>query len=76
LKRDDFETEREFRAVVPAAGDEYAYVDYQDALYAVILGERFPRWQIAGVVEFCSSKGVEVHEIAWERGRPIAKPLA
>jgi hypothetical protein len=70
LKHDDFESEREFRALVTARSDEYLFVDYDDAVQAVILGERFPGWQVAGVVELCGEHDIPVLQIGWERGRP------
>jgi hypothetical protein len=62
LKSDDFETEHEYRAVLMADENaelgqedavvttkgEYAHVNYGDSLVAVIVGERFPNWQLPG----------------------------
>lgn len=48
LKSDDFASEREYRVVLLASADEFAYVGYRDALVAVIVGERFPSGSAPG----------------------------
>jgi hypothetical protein len=86
LKSDDFETEHEFRAVLmPTDGFEseedsvsvdgdYAFVDYGDALVAVIVGERFPNWQLLGANRACERVDAMFGKIGWRNGRPIAFP--
>jgi len=87
LKSDDFETEHEYRAVVmPTDGFEaepsevlsiegdYAFVDYGDALVAVIVGERFPNWQLLGASRAAERAGARLGKIGWHQGRPIAFP--
>jgi len=73
LKSSDFESEHEYRAVLMReAENEYAYVDFRDALVAVIVGERFPDWQVPGAAEVCEQAGVKLHRMHWEHGRPFA----
>ena len=74
LKSDDFATEYEWRVVLMSEGLDFAYVDYQDALFAVVLGERFPKWQLPGARDVCHVAGVQMRTIHWEQGRPVALP--
>jgi hypothetical protein len=87
LKSDDFETEHEYRAVVmPTDGfdtgpsealsfkDDYAFVDYGDALVAVIVGERFPNSQLLGASRAAERAGARLGKIGWHQGRPMAFP--
>ncbi|HEY2719676.1 MAG TPA: DUF2971 domain-containing protein [Solirubrobacteraceae bacterium] len=63
-KLEDWKTEEEFRyvlldddgdeVIVPAAG-----------LRAVIVGDRFPPWQLAGASMVCDSAGVKALKISW-----------
>lgn len=71
LKSNDFETEHEYRAVLMAGDDDYAHVRYKEALAAVIVGERFPAWQLAGASEVCAKAGVPLRKMHWEHGRPF-----
>lgn len=48
LKTDDWSSEHGFRLLLDVASDEYAFVGYADTLAVVMLGERFPEWQIPG----------------------------
>jgi hypothetical protein len=76
LKSDDWRTEHEFRAVLTPTDNQRAYVDYGDALQAVVLGEKFPDWQVAGAQMVCDTAGVELKRVEWENGRPyLVKPL-
>jgi hypothetical protein len=76
LKGDDFETEHEFRVVLfGGQEEEYAYIDFNAALVSVILGERFPDWQVPGAVEACRAAGVPLRRMRWEGGRPSASPV-
>jgi hypothetical protein len=75
LKHVDFESEHEYRAVVRGPRSDYAYLDWRDSLYAVIPGERFPCWQLPGVLEICATAGVELHQVGWDRAQPFAKPV-
>jgi hypothetical protein len=71
LKSDDWTTEYEFRALLTSKEDEYAFADYGDSLRAVVLGEQFPKWQIAGAKEVCEAANVQLRQIVWWKGRPI-----
>lgn len=71
LKSDDWTTEYEFRALLTSTDDEYAFADYGDSLQAVVLGEKFPDWQIAGAKELCDASNIELKQIIWHKGRPI-----
>jgi hypothetical protein len=55
-----------------AGQGEYVYVGFRDALAAVIVGERFPDWQIPGAAEVCERAGVKLRLMHWENGRPFA----
>jgi hypothetical protein len=58
--------------VLMADGDEYARVGYGDALGTVMVGERFPGWQLAGAREVCGEAGVTLSRMHWEQGEPFA----
>jgi hypothetical protein len=70
LKTDDWATEFEYRAVLLKPEDEYAYVSYGDALAAVVVGERFPAWQLAGAHNACMDADAQLKQIAWRHGFP------
>lgn len=70
LKTDDWATEHEFRAVLAGSDDEYAYFFFKQALVAVILGEHFPEWQVAGAREICDEGHVALKRVGWLNGRP------
>jgi hypothetical protein len=72
LKSDDWATEYEFRAVLARSDGEYAFADYGQALVAVVVGERFPKWQVAGAQEICDRAGVRLARARWHNGRPYA----
>jgi hypothetical protein len=55
----------------PASEDEFALADYGDTLRAVVLGEKFPEWQIAGAKQVCDAANVELRQMVWWNGRPI-----
>jgi hypothetical protein len=72
LKSDDWASEHEFRALLLSPEGEYAYVEFDDALRAIVLGEGFPAWQIPGALDACQQAGVELKKIVWHAGRPFA----
>jgi hypothetical protein len=88
LKTDDFKTEHEYRVVIMAGEQsaateprfavsfegEFAYVDYDDALVAVIVGERFPNWQLLGANRACERANALLGKVGWQNRRPIAFP--
>jgi Protein of unknown function (DUF2971) len=71
LKLIDWQSEHEFRFVELADGNEYTYVDFGDTLRAVVLGDRFPGWQIYGAIEMCRPLDAELWQMAWELNRPL-----
>ena len=70
LKSDDFATEYEYRVVLAAGDDDYAHIDYRDALVGVVLGERFPVWQRPAAIAACTTSEVKLGRMHWEHGRP------
>ena len=87
LKSDDFKTEHEFRAVLMAddldlgqdgapliTDGDYVSVNYRDSLVAVIVGERFPNWQLASAKRAAERAGAMFGKVGWRQGRPIAFP--
>lgn len=75
LKADDFASEWEYRVVLRGDEEEYAYVDYRNALVAVVVGLHFPEWQLPGAALRCESAGVELRRMHWEGGWPFAPTL-
>jgi hypothetical protein len=75
LKTDDWSTEYEYRAVILGQSDDYAFVPFQDSLAAVILGEKFPAWQVLGAVHMAADHGVPILQLQWLGGRPVPAPL-
>jgi hypothetical protein len=88
LKTDDFKTEHEYRivimtgdeSVVTAPGSpvsfegEFAHVACGAALVAVLVGERFPNWQLLGANRACERANVLLGKVGWKHRRPIAFP--
>lgn len=73
LKTDDWQSEHEFRAALLEVDTDYAFVDHEQSLRAIVVGERFPEWQLSGVRELCDKAGVELHKAFWDHeGRPFA----
>ena len=64
-KLEDWSTEREYRYVVFDKHRTETLVLYGNALHAVIVGERFPNWQISGAAEVCSKAGAKLLQIQW-----------
>jgi hypothetical protein len=80
VKALDWASEHEYRftlrpTVEPGAVlPEYSFVDYGSSLREVLLGERFPQWQIPAVRAMCDRLGIEVSQIQWRMGRPWPMP--
>jgi hypothetical protein len=72
-KSDDFASEYEYRVVRADVSDEYAFINYGDALVGVVLGLHFPDWQVPGAVKECSDIGVKLGRMFWVNGRPIVR---
>jgi hypothetical protein len=64
-KLEDWATEREYRFLVLDDAVRIVYAPYDDALRAVIVGERFPDWQIAAAARACSTAQVDLRKILW-----------
>jgi hypothetical protein len=71
LKLADWESEHEYRFVELTPGDEYTYANFGDTLAAVILGEKFPAWQIYSAIEMCRPLGAKLWQMAWQMNRPF-----
>jgi hypothetical protein len=74
-KMPDWRTEREYRFVVTAPGSDFVYASYSDALEAVIVGEKFPRWQVAGAAGVADAARATLEQVFWAQGRPHRSPL-
>jgi hypothetical protein len=77
LKTLDWETEREYRFVTLNTGDpeEELFLDFEDALEAVIVGERFPVWQRPAAIDACREANVDALTLNWDMHRPIVTLL-
>jgi Protein of unknown function (DUF2971) len=79
LKTMDWATEWEYRMVLEPAADgptgqpHLAY--FGDALRYVLVGERFPRWQLPGAVNAAEQAGVGLRRMSWEDGLPYPSVL-
>jgi hypothetical protein len=75
LKSDDWRTEFEYRFVVTAFEDSDVSVEYGSALRAVIVGERFPDWQLPSAIESCKEADADPMRLDWSMGRPLPVDL-
>lgn len=77
LKTADWAHEKEVRAMsFPRREDDGAgrlYFSFGDALEAVVLGERFPGWQLLSAFRSCENRGVRLLRVAWKQGRPATQ---
>jgi hypothetical protein len=64
-KLEDWITEHEYRYLILHEDSVEAYAPFDDALRAVIVGERFPKWQIPGAAKACSATGTDLRQIKW-----------
>lgn len=69
-KAPDWQTEHEYRFVVTQPHHAYMYADFGDSLASVIVGERFPPWQMAGATGTCGRFGIQVRCVSWALGFP------
>lgn len=69
-KTDDWRSEYEHRYVLMSPQDTYAFADFGDALVRVIVGSRFPAWQLAGALAACGRVGAELRRMSWNAGMP------
>jgi len=78
----DWQSEHEFRFTLvpneePGLGRTgYVFVDYGASLIEVILGEKFPAWQIPAARDICGRNGVKLSQLLWENGRPWPKHIS
>jgi hypothetical protein len=71
----DWQSEHEFRITLTAdlgSDTEYVSVPYggAESIGAVILGERFPTWQIPAAKWVCERCGVRLLQLQWLGGQP------
>ena len=72
LKSDDWASEYEYRVLLTSAtGERYEYVDYGNSLVAVVVGYRFPAYQLAGALALCERRGIALRRMWWEGGAPF-----
>jgi hypothetical protein len=64
-KLKDWETEREYRFLSFDDNSDEAFISYGGALHGVIVGERFPTWQMAGAKEVCKDAQAVLRQIQW-----------
>jgi hypothetical protein len=75
-KMEDYRDEQEFRYVLfDGSDDDYVYIEIEDALIAVVLGEAFPRWGRDGAAAMCAEHGVAIRAMDWRDILPRALPL-
>jgi Protein of unknown function (DUF2971) len=67
----DWATKYEFRAVLLGAADDYIFVAFADTLVAVVVGEKFPKWQLPGARSVCETACAELRRVLWDKGRPM-----
>jgi hypothetical protein len=69
-KLKDWTTEHECRYLILGDNSPGRSISYGDALRAVIVGERFPPWQILGAANVCSAADAELRQIQWGASPP------
>ncbi len=82
LKTDDWASEWEYRVLVRPTDPELdadpdaeaeppvTFVGFGRALRYVIVGEKFPRWQLPGAQAVAEHAGIELRQMSWRHGRP------
>ncbi len=75
LKTLDWETEHEYRVLAMRDEPGYVFVDFADTLVAVVVGDRFPGWQLPAAVAACREQGVELLRLQWPGGVPTPEPV-
>jgi Protein of unknown function (DUF2971) len=79
LKTDDWASEWEYRFVFreatgepgePEQPAEAHTVSFGDALRYVVVGERFPKWQLLAAERVAEQARAELRQMTWELGRP------
>jgi hypothetical protein len=74
-KLKDWESEHEYRFVEASMERAYSHVDIRDTLVGVIVGWKFPDWQMPGVFEACERTGAQPWRMSWDRSRPSPHPV-
>jgi hypothetical protein len=69
-KLTDWVTEREYRYLILDNNPLDVSAHYRDALQAVIVGERFPQWQIPGAALVCSAADATLRQMQWGASPP------
>jgi hypothetical protein len=69
-KLEDWITEREYRYVILDNDSSDKSASYGAALRAVIVGERFPDWQMPGAARVCSGAEADLLQIQWGASPP------
>lgn len=72
----DWETEHEYRFSTTSTDKKDLYVEYGDALVAVIAGENLPAWQRPAAIEACRQASVESLRLNWSIGLPVLGSLS
>jgi hypothetical protein len=80
LKTEDWASEHEYRFVFKRADREQAVAEflptehlvrYGRALRYVVVGEKFPAWQVPGAREVAERADVELRQMKWDHARPF-----
>jgi hypothetical protein len=71
LKTSDWETEFEHRLALLGPGGDCVDLSFEDSLVAVVVGERFPDWQLPGARDLCAAASAELRQMHWADGRPF-----
>lgn len=66
----DWQGEHEYRFTLFEPSLDEAFCDFGASLQAVILGEQFPEWQLAGAAQAADKAGAELRQMVWANGRP------
>lgn len=81
LKTEEWASELEYRWVMeeaatrPDAPAPAFFADVGASLRSVVLGERFPRWRVFGAWQIAQAAGVELRQMEWRSGAPVAERL-
>jgi len=77
LKTEDWASEWEYRFIFrssakgePTASPEPFFAQYGDSLRCVVVGERFPTWQLPAAQSVADSAEVELRQMHWDIGWP------
>jgi Protein of unknown function (DUF2971) len=71
----DWQSEHEYRFCTVGQDGDQVFADIGNALYAVIVGERFPDWQRPAAIEGCTAVGARPLRLDWSLGEPSLRPL-